>query len=335
MQPPKSTAGRSMDGLRLATFFSAALMFACSVSPARAEVPQVVFRFVDSEGRRVENERLACGEVNDTGVRGIGGIETDENGECRKSMLNCRKWKRLMFGTPSLGYCEQTVLVEDAQPGEIIIVRLKKYPSLTGAVREQETRRPLGGTVLTPYRVKANGERDEESTWNQLFGGLHCRYVQGYPITVISRDGDGAFALQNLPPGEYRLSVENDVRRKSLRVSLPSKDQERRLEVTLPPKSDVRAVSGKVLSPNGDLLRNTNVEIVVDSMAPGESWYGQLRGIPRRVRTDDEGRFLLFPFEDRWDCWLTASVKNFRSSKTLKVKASKESVDLNLQVRSP
>ena len=287
--------------------------------------PSVVFHFIDVHGKPVANRTLLYSSIKGTG-REKGGLRTDDHGEWKRTLMDSGRL-HYVFGWPSLGYSEQMVNVEEGVRETHSVVELEESTTVKGTVREAGTLNPLGGTVLTPIRVGPDGQYDERHPWNGLFIALHSRFVNGYPITGVSKDGDGTYSLPNLPPGKYGIIAVNGTRRAEVDISVVDGNEMFGIDVVLPAESKPRSISGRVLTPNGSPLENIEVEFVVDTDAPSSPMYGPLGGVPRTVVTDDDGRFRLSPVDSHYgDYWLTAKTPGFHASETKKVNVSKQSV---------
>lgn len=276
--------------------------------------PSCTFEFVDSRGQRISKRRLMFSSKSESdGARTSGSIHVDEMGRWKSTSLDTRT-TRFVFGWPSIGYAEESVEFKDGVEETGRVVRLLKSVTLRGTVRDKATGTPVGGAVLTPIRVDSNGEYDEMSPWNGLFGGIHTRFVRGYPITTVSKDVDGTYEIPNLPRGRYRLLVSSGTHRTNVDVSVED-NKDVKVDIFLPKLNDVGSISGKILMPDGSPLVMPEVNILVDTAGPKAPMYGPLNGVPRVTSTDDLGRFRLFPIDSRYKAyWLTANVKDYVSN---------------------
>ncbi len=289
--------------------------------PARVEItlypfqPQVVFRFTDADGRLLAGRTLFRTHSHGDG-HGIGGLKTDEDGSWRDHWMDSGT-KRYLFGWPTIGWAEQTVVVEPGVPETHCHVRLARGATVTGTVRERGTGDPVGGVMLRPHRLGADGEYDQTGPWNWLFFGFHTRLVSGYPVTQVSRDGDGIYRLSNLPPGEYRVATR--------RLSIAGTETVENFDIEVDDLPVKRWVLGRALVSGGEPLGRAGVTVIMDFEGPSAPMYGPLHGVPRRVLTDGAGRFRLGPFAPR-EYWLTAETPG-RRSQTRMVDLTADSVD--------
>jgi hypothetical protein len=141
----------------------------------------------------------------------------------------------------------------------------------------------------------------------------------GYPVTQVSRDGDGVFLLRDLPPGEYRFRVDGQEKR----CVLTDEQEIDGFDFVVPRTPNARSISGRVLRPDGKTpLADTEVTLTVLQAEPKQlepclRWLG----VPRRAVTDSQGRFHLYPLKpDKY--WITAGAPGYHTSqrKTVRVK---------------
>jgi hypothetical protein len=263
--------------------------------------PQVVFQFTDTRGRPVAGQALF-----QTYTNGFGGLQTDGEGVWRDQWMDSGA-KRCLFGWPTIGWAELTVVVEEGIPETPVRVILAPGANVSGTVRERGSGDPVGGVAVYPHRAGPAGEHEQLSPWTMLFIGFHSRLVSGYPVTQVSRDGDGTYRLSNLPPGEYRIAG------RRLSIGGPQEIENFDLEVDdLPEK---RWVLGRVTTPGGEPLCRVEVTVIMDHEGP-DAHMGPMHGIPRRVLTDEIGRFRLGPCAAR-EYWLTAEIPGHRSATTM------------------
>ncbi len=177
---------------------------------------------------------------------------------------------------------------------------------------------------MRPTRVGADGTYDQLSLWNGLFGGLHTRLVGGYPITQVSRDGDGTFCLRNLPPGTYRLGITGVGL--GAQFTLEDAEDVSGVEIVIVTPLAQRWVVGRVLGPDNSPVANTEVTFIMDHGGPLSGPYGPLDGVPRRAVTDDLGLFRVGPLDPR-EHWLRALIPG-HWSKSTRADVTAESVDV-------
>ncbi len=289
--------------------------------PAHVEItlyafrPQVVFHFTDADGRPLAGRSLRRA-YNDGSVQGIGGLKTDNDGSWRDHWM-VSGTRHYLVGRPTVGWGEQTVVVEPGVPETHCHVRLARGATVTGTVRERASGDPIGGVVLRPHRLDADGEYDQTSQWNWLFHCIHCRLVSGYPITQVSRDGDGTYRLSNLPPGEYRIATR--------RLSITGTEAIEHFDIEVDDLLEKRWVRGRALVGEGEPLGRAELTVIRDGQRPSAPPLGPMDGVPRRVLTDDAGRFRLGPFTPG-EYWLTAEIPG-RRSLTGKVDLTEGSLD--------
>ncbi len=289
--------------------------------------PEVIFHFKDAEGRPLKHQTMR--RISGRPPNHFGGVETDDEGRWKEVWMDS-KTDHYLFGSPTLGYAEQTVVVAEGVRETHCEVTLALGATVCGTVREQGNRQPMGGVALMPIRVAAGVDYDQMSPWNGLYAGHHNRLVSGYPVTQVTRDGDGTYCLKNLPPGEYRLlAIGTDA---EARVSIKGPEVIT-LDLDVPAMPEKRWVSGRVLGPGGEPVAKAEVMFITDFGGPSDwHFYGPLNGVPRRVLTDDEGRFRLGPLPPR-EWWFTAESPGHKGEMT-KLDLSKDSVEgVEFQIR--
>jgi hypothetical protein len=196
-------------------------------------------------------------------------------------------------------------------------VKLVPGATVTGTVRGQESGDPVGGVALRPVKLGPDGEYDHTNPWNWLFMAVHSRLVHGYPITQVSRDGDGTYRLSNIPPGEYRVATR--------RLSATGAEKFEDFDLEVPDLPEARWVRARALAGDGEPLARAEIIVIMDYDEPGAPPLGPMRGVPRRALTDGNGRFRLGPFAPR-EYWLTAEMPG-RRSRTTMVDLRADSVD--------
>ena len=277
--------------------------------------PEVVFHFTDDDGRPIAG-RILLRAHSDGGGHGIGGLQTDNDSAWREGWT-VSGTRHYLVGWPTVGWGEQTVVVEPGVPETHCHVRLARGATVTGIVRERVSGDPVGGVVLRPTRLDDDGEYDQEAMWNWLFWCLHCRLVSGYPVTQVSRDGDGAYRLSNLPAGDYRIATK--------RLSVAGTETIENFDIEVDDLPEKRWVTGRALVADGLPLGRAELTVIWDGQGPSAPFYGPLDGVPRRVLTDEAGRFRLGPLTPH-KCWLTAEIPG-RRSLTVKVDLTEGSLD--------
>lgn len=289
--------------------------------------PEVVYHFSTPGGSVVANELMRRANRQYAGGRiaswGFDGLKTDADGLWREQWIDSGTRHYLFFST-TYGSAEQVVGVDEGVRESLYEVTLTSGGSICGTVRDQLTGAPLGGVVLTPIRVGADGTYDQESLWNMLFSGIHNRFVSGYPITQVSRDGDGTFCIRNLPAGMYRLLSHGTGLGEQF--ELADGEDLSDVEIVVATPLAQRWIVGRVLGPDDAPVVNTEVTIITDNEGPGADFYSPLFGVPRRAVTDDLGRFRLGPLEPR-EYWIGAWTPGHRSPST-PADVTAESIDV-------
>ena len=300
--------------------------------PTRVEItlypfrPQVTFHFATpnrdvlaNEGIRRVWRRYGHGMG---GVHGLGGLKTDDHGRWQDQWMDSGAQDYLFFSA-TFGYAEQTVVIGEGVREVHHQITLTPGGSICGIARDQLTGAPLGGVVVMPIRVGADGLGDSQSLWNGLMGGLHNRLVSGYPITQVSRDGDGTFCLRNLAPGTYRLF--NTGVWLGEEFTLEDAEDVSGVEIVVATPLAQRWVVGRVLGPDNAPVANTEVTFIIDHVGPMTGPYGPLDGVPRRAVTDELGLFRVGPLQAR-EYWLSAWTPGHRS-KSEPIDVTTESID--------
>jgi len=263
-----------------------------------ADIKLILLR---QNGKPVANAPYRCGLIS-----GANGGQTDRNGRSTLQNMEDTAFK-MLIASPGNGYA--VVTVPQVSPNlsiREVTARLKKGGTISGRVQLADGR-AVGGLVLVPFRVGGK-DQDFESMWGNLFGDIKEQYLPADLMASVSRDDDGSFKLSALPPGSYNIVVgKPEITR--LKISIAGSNTKSGVKVIVPKPSGATTLSGRLLGPNGKPLAHTDLRLIVrldQSTHPNA-----LDWVPRRVRTDADGRFTLFPIvPDRY--WITASVSGFR-----------------------
>jgi len=268
----------------------------------------ITFRFLAPDGKCVRNALMGFGVKAGAGGWGMGTLKTGADGLLTlHGRFKPPVW--FFFAANGVGYAKLDVPSDKVIAiGEPVVVRLSSGPSVSGTIVARSSGTPLGGIKVYPWRVLQDG--DPWRMWNATFGFKSYRFTVGDAMSATSRDGDGAFALGPLPPGDYRLvaglpasvGIPLVVRSKVVEVPVTvAKDKNvegMRLEVKV--ESPAYRVRGRLLRRDGVTpLASTAVTIAVshDSYLPGQEPEDRYVWEPlvRDVVTDLHGNFTLYP----------------------------------------
>ena len=227
-----------------------------------------------------------------------------------------------MFVVPGFGYSPPQRIEVPKGAGEVHrTIRLRAGGAIAGIARERSSGQPVGGIVIQPTMTSSSTGLD--LFWNGVYASFHPIVVNGYPITAVSRDGDGEFAIRGLPEGEYKIAGCPQ------RCVVYEGREVNNLQVLAPSVPDPRSISGHVLQPGGTTpLASTEVTLTVfveEPEGPAMPW-PSIEGVPRRVITDEHGAFKIYPIGPG-DYWITASAPGFEPNRQATVHIKADSVE--------
>jgi hypothetical protein len=226
-----------------------------------------------------------------------------------------------MFMVPGLGYSPPETIEVPRGIGEVYrTIRLRSGGAITGIARERSSGHPVGGVVIQPIMISSSAGLDR--FWNGVYSMMHPIVVSGYPITAVSREGDGEFAIRGLPEGEYTIGY-------GQRCVVHEGRGVNNVQILAPSIPEPRSISGHVLQPGGTTpLTGTEVTLTVfveEQNGPAMSW-PSIEGVPRRVITDEYGAFKIYPIHPG-HYWITASAPGFEPSPQATVHVKADSVE--------
>jgi hypothetical protein len=208
---------------------------------------------------------------------------------------------------------------EEFAEGQPVEVRLSGGPSVSGTVVAEGSGVPLGGVKVYPRRLTREG--DPWRGWNAPFGFKSFEFTADEAMSATSRDGDGAFTLGPLPPGDYELviglpsagsSLITPVSVVSVPLTVLPDQNVKGLTLAIPLENPAYSLRGRVLRSDGVApLASTQITVEVShdyrSGFEPEEW-SVWEPIARSVITDAQGNFRLYPiargkynFVVKWD----------------------------------
>ena len=215
-----------------------------------------------------------------------GGFRTDENGVLRWNLRADTETHVVLFEEALRAWGETRVKPARGQAEIRATIRLRPCGSVAGRVVERGTGKPFGGFYVQPVPVGSppTGWYPETS----LYG------TKG--LDHISEDGTGAFSIPPLPPGEYEVSI-RDSRRDSeepdetpVKFKVEAGKTTEGIEIATLPVKNALAVQGLLVGQDGAPMREQELVLRGGRMS-------FLDPSIRRVRTDAQGRFSLYPIE--------------------------------------
>lgn len=280
--------------------------------------PNLILHFQAVDGRPLPGVDFKLLREGDDGY-GAWGNQTDDKGRYMDNLLDAMK-VRYFFVVPGHGYWPYTTVdVKEGVREFHQIVRLKTGGRIRGTVREEGSHRPAGGVAVIPRQP--GGDRGYRAHWNDLFSDRYGVHLGDGAIAQVSRDGDGTFLLRDLPPGEYEVRADGQKKP----CSLNDQQEIDGFDLVVPRKPSSRSISGRIFLPGGKTpLADTEATLTVSCVEPESdrlTTWSRCPRVPRRVMTDGEGRFCIYPLKPD-NYWITAEAPGHRVSlrKTVRVK---------------
>ncbi len=268
-----------------------------------------------------------------------GGIHSDANGIGAYKFDNYDPSppESRFFWVKEVGYAAATIKEEDLLRRDPAPVIFSKGIFVSGSVVSKTTNAPLGGVVIFPLRDNKNKSEDEFSQWNGMFGFDPYSVLSiDDPAAVTSRDGDGFFELGPLPPGNYMVKFtlpdtqEMGGQFRYL-LDVPLKviqgNTLKPLNIKIHLSKSLCSLKGRIIDDRTKMpIANDMITINVWSTIPGNGpeHYQIREPVYRRVKTDRNGKFTLYPLDPRklyfavsWKGLLTARSVTLPVGKTV------------------
>jgi len=249
----------------------------------------VKLRFVTPQGKPVAGVRVGLGRTNSNGTAVLTAHDAPIND---------------MFFEPGLGYGRLKIDTDEElfRPEPIRVIFHTGRPVVGRAVSES-TGRPLGGLLAFPVRQEESG--DEWADWNSYLGmDPYADYAITSRAIGISRDGDGAFAVGPLPPGDYTLlfgfSAFLEFRDMAkVPIHVVEGEPLKPLNVRIRLKEPMYALRARLLTRKHKPVACKEIVVAVTTAIDSSASLNHAyiwEPVTRRVKTDKEGRFTLYPF---------------------------------------
>ena len=228
-------------------------------------------------------------------------VITDTKGIGEISCENIDIYDEWYFVCYGVGYARLRIDADcgrsDKKP---ILVHLQTGPFISGRVISEKAGVRLGGIKLYPFRKQ--DKKDKWQNWNGIFSsvGPNGDYAVDDPMSVTSRDGDGAFSAGPLPPGCYKLVVRDLNTGVTFDLPVDTASQEaRRLMIELPVNKELsHKITGRVLRKDMTPIVGKELQIWIRYFYPNgdrpEHWY-YYEPVLRRAKTNAKGEFTLYP----------------------------------------
>jgi len=273
---------------------------------ALGQVATLPIRFTAPDGTPVKDQFIAIGFSNGTTFSPTQRLRTDANGTATLSNLPPGSF-RLEAIVPDKGYADIAGIQVKSGTNAELVVLLKAGATLRITAREAgENGRALGG-VRFPFTRK-----NDPDTPASKFGEWMYISTSADRTNKISRDGDGTIEFANLPPGKYDVTATEEVPgwqpaqgkfeikdaptvEVSMLLQQPTA-KPAQFAVTLKNADGTPAKDSDFLVTAS--LMGTQAEkppIAVDGAAVLPAKERVVSISSRRVRTDGEGKFVLYP----------------------------------------
>lgn len=295
--------------MRIFILFVSLILISASMLSAPAEavvsdgnntiaVTKLKFKFFKPSGKPCANASIhynpgtpMCDISTRTDVNGVGEVS------CVDTLIS-GEW---FFVCCGIGYAHLNAGVDYRQAGnEPIPVHLQNGSFISGKVISYKTGVKLGGVRLYPTREC--GQKDEWQAWNFMFKvvGPNTINAPDDPMAVTSHDGDGTFSAGPLPPGQYKMLLEDNESGYSDEIFVnTASPKANHLVIEVPLyKKICHEFSGRMLRKNMTPITNKELYIWVrfyhpDNILPEYSYCDE--PFLRRVKTNAKGEFKLYP----------------------------------------
>ncbi len=208
---------------------------------------------VDDQNKPVTSFRISIElflpktEGTDLGPRGRPQQMNNDLGSFRLTRMPAGKYVLVASASGQPAGKSESVEVETGQTVRNVRIVLPRPATLTGTIRDEETRRPVAGAV-----VKLDG----------IVGGGASA---GPPATS---DEQGNFSLQNVPPGPFSVRVEHNAYTSRIVAGLTTRGSSSiREDINLKPRGDGGAASE--LEGIGAMLAPSPTGIVIAGVVEG------------------------------------------------------------------
>jgi hypothetical protein len=287
--PPRSAVdkGAPSDRARMHLTFSRELPQQELKIKLGMEEPRITVKVFGMDGSPLRNQTV-MGAVVSSDDSSSGGFRTNEDGVLSCSASPGAETHVRLIVESLAAWGEARVTPEERQSETKAEIRLQPCGSASGRVIEKDTGRPLGGIAVAAFPVPLP-EKEPGLTGMEFPFGLRREQ--------ISQDGTGAFKLMVLPPGEYEVRLcrgewpYHETEDPAVRFAVSARETTEGIEVPAAPMAGAVSVGGLLVDRNDKPIPNRELAL------GGETRTGLGDSSVRRVRTDAEGRFVLYPVD--------------------------------------